>query len=77
MALKCSRRGLQKPKRISQASNDLAGMRPNQVSVVGSCLLPAASLVQLVEHALRKSMVVGSIPTGGSGLHSADYVKQT
>ena len=25
-----------------------------------------ASLAQLVEHALRKRMVVGSIPTGGS-----------
>ena len=28
-----------------------------------------ASLAQLAEHALRKRMVVGSIPTGGSGLH--------
>ena len=26
---------------------------------------PSASLAQLVEHALRKRMVVGSIPTGG------------
>ena len=26
---------------------------------------PHASLAQLVEHALRKRMVVGSIPTGG------------
>ena len=26
---------------------------------------PQASLAQLVEHALRKRMVVGSIPTGG------------
>ena len=26
---------------------------------------PDASLAQLVEHALRKRMVVGSIPTGG------------
>ena len=27
--------------------------------------LPSASLAQLPEHALRKRMVVGSIPTGG------------
>jgi len=27
---------------------------------------PSASLAQVVEHALRKHMVVGSIPTGGS-----------
>ena len=26
---------------------------------------PLASIAQLVEHALRKRMVVGSIPTGG------------
>ena len=29
------------------------------------CLVAHASLAQLVEHALRKRMVVGSIPTGG------------
>ena len=28
-----------------------------------------ASIAQLVEHALRKRMVVGSIPTGGCGLY--------
>jgi hypothetical protein len=30
---------------------------------------PTASLAQLVEHALRKRMVTGSIPVGGSLLH--------
>ena len=30
-----------------------------------SAPLPSASLAQLAEHALRKRMVVGSIPTGG------------
>ena len=32
-----------------------------------SAPLPSASLAQLAEHALRKRMVVGSIPTGGLG----------
>jgi hypothetical protein len=30
------------------------------------CCTPQASLAQLVEHALRKRMVMGSIPIGGS-----------
>jgi hypothetical protein len=30
------------------------------------CYTPQASLAQLVEHALRKRMVMGSIPIGGS-----------
>ena len=38
--------------------NDIAG--PDAAS---------ASLAQLVEHALRKRMVVGSIPTGGLRAH--------
>ena len=33
-----------------------------------------ASLAQLAEHALRKRMVVGSIPTGGFGLAHAEGV---
>ena len=35
------------------------------LSLVVACFVYTASLAQLVEHALRKRMVVGSIPTGG------------
>ena len=35
------------------------------VSFFPFCTLSHASLAQLAEHALRKRMVVGSIPTGG------------
>ena len=33
-----------------------------------------ASLAQLAEHALRKRMVVGSIPTGGLAVTSVSYL---
>ena len=35
-----------------------------------------ASLAQLAEHALRKRMVVGSIPTGGYVLNSAQRMRR-
>ena len=35
--------------------------------------LAYASLAQLAEHALRKRMVVGSIPTGGSSVISLRF----
>ena len=36
------------------------------VLLLCQCCTPQASLAQLVEHALRKRMVMGSIPIGGS-----------
>ena len=39
---------------------------PGRPTLPGLELGNSASLAQLVEHALRKRMVVGSIPTGGS-----------
>ena len=45
-----------------------AARRSNVCLTVQQCIrqaTPEASLAQLAEHALRKRMVVGSIPTGG------------
>ena len=44
------------------------------ISVGALCQPPCASIAQLVEHALRKRTVVGSIPTGGfPKFHSRSY----
>ena len=42
-----------------------ASTRPEPLANSDGPTLTAASIAQLVEHALRKRMVVGSIPTGG------------
>ena len=57
------------------------GHSAQEQSILKSIIWPdpiSASLAQLVEHALRKRMIVGSIPTGGSiaALTPAFHVSQ-
>ena len=47
---------------------ELAFLPAAQIQFACDQLYSAASIAQLVEHALRKRTVVGSIPTGGFAL---------
>ena len=51
---------------FDETIGEIHHQQPKRPEVEALLSADNASLAQLVEHALRKRMVVGSIPTGGS-----------
>ena len=60
-----SRRAARLPDAVAAVARGRSAQEQTSLKTIIGPAPTSASLAQLVEHALRKRMVVGSIPTGG------------